>query len=232
MVKANIEQTVKVDVEDLDDFLMDLEKQLGIRFIGDEPMLTQTIGKKHTFTIADLVKTSVEKMDLVPSLDCTTQQVFYSLRTFFMQEKGISKQDIRPDSDLEILLPRTERKAIIAEIESKLGVKANILTVKGWLGATIALCFVVGIIYLFVDIKIGISLILAGWLLGKIKGNELGPKNLGDLSKKIAHQNYRTLRDRKGSYNPKEIEHTIMQTIDDSFGYGRDEINLQTQIVW
>ena len=153
MVKANIEKTLNVYHEDLEFFLMDLGKQLGIRFIGDEPMLTQTIGKKNTFTIADLVETSAEKMGLDPSLDCTTQQVFYSLRTFFMQEKGILKQDIRPDSDLEILLPRTERKAIIAEIESKLGVKANILTVKGWLGATIALCFIVGFIYLFVNIK-------------------------------------------------------------------------------
>ena len=232
MVKANIEKILNVHHEDLDDFLMDLENQLGIRFVENEPIFTQKMGKKNTFTIADLIKTSVEKMGLDPSLDCTTQQVFYSLRTFFMQEKGISKQDIRPDSDLEILLPRAERKAIVVEIESKLGVKAKILIVKGWLGTSITLCSIIGFIYLFVDIKIGIPLLLAFWLLCKIKGNELIPKNLGDLSRTIAQQNYRTLRDRKGSLNPKEIEHLIVLMIGDSWGYGRDEINLQTQIVW
>ena len=232
MVKANIEKTLNVYHEDLDDFLKGLEKQLGIRFIENEPIFTQKIGKKNTFTIADLVKASAERMGLAPLLDCTTQQVFYSLRTFFMQEKGISKQDIRPNSDLETLLPRTERKAIIAEIESKLGVKAHILTLKGWLLAIIATCFVVGFIYLFVDIKIGISLILAVVLLGTIRGNELSPKNLGDLSKTIADQNYRTLRDRKGSFNPKEIENTIAQLAVYYWGCDLDEINLQTQIVW
>ncbi len=231
MIKEGIEKEIDVDAEDFYYFIIQLENDFGINFTENDAKTDRGENLKD-IKVADLINMVIGKIELEHSQDCTSQQIFYRLRAYFVNEKDFSKDEIKINSDLENLIQRQDRKATIAEIEDKLEIKADILTIKTWLQTVMILAFLGGLIFCFINIKIGISLFIIFWGITKIKGNELKPKTLGELTKMIVEQNYRTLRDRKQTFNPKEVEQIIFKMICEAFVYENKEINFETKIAW
>lgn len=225
MVTVSIEKEINIDGDDFEDLITAIEKNFGINFQSEE-------FTKPEISVKDLTLLVTNKIELQYSKDCTSQQVFYQLRTFFGDEFNVEKISFTKDLLLEELIPKKIRRETIKKIENKLDINLDILTIKTWLIFMIMATFFISIYYLFTDFKLGILLTTFFILLTRIKGNEFRPKTIEDLIDKITEQNYRQLRNKKNSFNPIEIPRIIAKMIENNLGYNLDEFGLGTKIKW
>lgn len=223
METVNFIEEIDIMHEDFEELIIAIQNSFGISFQSIDFV-------KPEIKIEDLIQLITNKIELQHSTDCTSQQIFYQLRAFFEKEFNISKAHFNRHLDLEKLLPRNNRREIIQKIEHALDIKVDILTIKEWLLFSIMITFFCSIYFLFTDLKIGLLLLFIIAASTKIKGNELIPKTIGDLTDKIVEQNYRHLRNKKNSFNPIEIKKIIFEMTADRLGFNLIELGLDTKI--
>lgn len=203
----------KVDPEDLEDLLGQLEISLNIKFETSDFNDIRTFGH-----LSDLI---IGKIELENSTDCTTQQAFYKLRMALAKEFMLNPNSITPTMLWSDILPRKKRYAVIAKLNSNLGIRLGVLTPPDWV-IVILLCILgASLIGIFINWKIGLSGILivsfGFWLAAKF-GNEIELKTVGEVAKKMTHEHYFKVRRNSATVNKKEIESLII----DWFAEGLD----------
>jgi hypothetical protein len=91
-----------IDPEDISDVLVKIEQSFGLA------LKTDTFNNARTFgDICDIISSMIE---LEHSDDCTTQQAFYKIRESIANIQFLEKNAIAPDTDLEELFPRKNRR--------------------------------------------------------------------------------------------------------------------------
>ena len=101
---------------DLVELVIRFEDAFGIA-IPDKVATELTTPRKVTDYVLTQINQSGEG-------SCLSQQAFYFLRRRFVPALGISREDFRPDSPLENLIPQDGRREIWSNMKSELGPSA------------------------------------------------------------------------------------------------------------
>jgi hypothetical protein len=199
-----------IDPEDVGDVLLKIERSFNIRFTDQDLNHVKTLG-----TLCDLV---VEKVKIVQSDSCTTQQAFYKLRNAINAKKPIEKCDLKPQTKLCELFPRDNRIEIVADMEAEMGLHVNLLQPKQWIVYGFCGLLVVAIALSFYNNIAGFILAgiaITGLVLAGKFGKELKVKTLGDLAEKIAREHYLSCRRNASTVNRAEVAEKVKELFAD-----------------
>lgn len=209
-----------VDSEDLEDLLVNVEASFGITFADRE--------LAHIKTFGELCDYITNKIQLEETTDCTSQQAFYKLRKAISSTLDIDREKISTDLSLAELLPRKSRRLQIEKIEGQLGFKLNILRPPHFIPFILMILLAASFIGLFFN----------GWycLIGMISftvllqfaiktANVLNIKTIGELSEKMARENYLKSRRNPDTFNKNEIEKVLTDWFSDNLGLDKIELS-------
>jgi acyl carrier protein len=213
-------KTIKVEAEDIEAVLIKIEHSFNIKFEKDEFENAKTFGD---FNALILSKINVENTD-----DCTSQQAFYKLRTAILAEKKI---DIKPDTQLADIFPRTTRKHDIKALEAQLDMKLDILTPKTLIIRLLTLLVIVSIIGLFIRPNLGITGIIFSIISFELAyklGIEFPINSVGELSNRMVKMHYNQSRRNTSTGNLEEITAQIVTIFEESLGLDKNELSSNT----
>lgn len=215
----------KVDPENLEDLLAQLEITLNIKFE------TSDFNDIHTFgQLSDLI---IGKIELENYTDCTSQQAFYKLRMALAKEFMLNPNSITPNTLWSDILPRKKRYTVIAKLDSDLGIRLGVLTPPDWVIIVLLCILGASLIGIFMNWKIGLSGILLAsfgfWLTDKF-GNEIELKTVGEAAKKMTHEHYFKVRRNPTTVNKKEIESLIIDWFTEEFGIERSNLTREASL--
>ena len=89
---------------DFIELIMATEEEFGISFRETETYGADTVGK-----LVDVIHCRLRKEE---KAFCPSQHVFYKIRKNLMQNYGIFRPQIKPDSQFEMLIPRKNRRKV------------------------------------------------------------------------------------------------------------------------
>lgn len=190
-----------IDSEDINDFIVKVEKSFEIKFIGDELV--------HITTFGQLCDHIVNKIQLDNSNDCTSQQAFYKLRDAISSVLQIDNKLISTDFLLDELLPSESRRSQTKKIEQHLGFKLNILRPSHWLTRTLFILLLASTIGFFIKWPVGLIGIMISTLalwFSNIFGNEFDLLTVGQVAEKMKRENYLKSRRNPNTLNKSEVE--------------------------
>ncbi|AWA31092.1 hypothetical protein HYN48_13900 [Flavobacterium magnum] len=190
-----------VDNDDLEDFLIKVEKSFQLNFGNEDFKDVQNFGE-----LMDIV---INKIQLENHEDCTKQQAFYKLRKSFAAVLSIDLRSISTTTLLSDLFPIKNRRYIIKNIEKDLGFKVSILKAPDWYSGSFIIILILSIVYIYWSWKIGLLgflLSIIGLKLGEIFGKELHLKTVADIVKYVSRENYVNSRRNSTTFNRNETE--------------------------
>ena len=193
-----------IDPEDIEDLLVKVEKSFNIKFVGNELVGLSTFGE-----VCDHI---TNKIELDHSDNCTKQQAFYKLRNAISSTLNID--NIKTDTHLAEILPRQNRISAVRQIENKLGFKLSFLRPTHFVSGTFIIVLLASIVGLFINWKFGLSgllLSIAGLHIAYKFGKEIDLKTVGELTEKMARENYLKSRRNSKTFNKKEIENVLRE---------------------
>lgn len=199
-----------IDSEDANFVLFEIAESLNLNFQQNE--------LNHISNLGQLCDYISKKIELENVDDCTSQQSFYKIRNSISKISHIHPKSIHPNSQLEELIPRKNRRQFIKKFNENLGFETNILMISKP-------------IFVFLSLGLTSSLILSyfhfvfGWILFAIFAvslkiafdfrKEFNIKTVRELVEKSTQKNYISSRRNKNSFNKLEIEKLILN----SFNY-------------
>ena len=206
MTDLNNIKLKNVDSEDISDVLLKIEKSFGIKFGKTELNHVKTFGE-----LCDTIKSKVQGDSLS---DCTTQQAFYKLRNAIAETQLSNKESITPDTKLQVLFPRQNRRKNILQTEKILGFKTKVLRPKHWISGTFVLILVGSFVGLFFIWKIFLLVFISsiiGLSIANKFGIEFDLQTMGQFAEKISRENYLKSRRNKATVNKNEIEQKVRE---------------------
>lgn len=208
-----------IDHEDLEYLLAEIESSFNIRFEYDELSLKMTFGE-----VCDAI---IQKIQLDHSDDCTTQQMFYKLRTSIVDTLGYDHNKINPDTLLNEFLPRKDRILFTKQLENNLGIELSLLGPPNFIIYTLLVVLFTSFIGFFFSWKIGITgftLSIIGFMLSAKFGKELNFKTVRELVKSITMNKYLKSRRNPETINKNEIEDNLINLF--SYRFDLDKSSL------
>ena len=193
-----------IDSEDLEELLKKVEASFDIKFGAAELANISTFGQ--------LCNHISNKIHLVDSDGCTSQQAFYKLRDSISSSFHIDKRSISIDTSLATILPRQGRRLLTKQLENHLGFRLNILRPQHWIIITFVIFFLASLLALSFNWQIGllgVVLSISGLRLAFKMGNELDLKTVGQVAEKMTRENYLRSRRNPKSFNKNEIENVM-----------------------
>lgn len=118
-----------------------IERSFNIKLEDNELSTLSTVEKLSTHIVS--------KIELEDRNDCTSQQAFYKLRKSVSEVLQIEKGSIMPQMLLTDVLPKSNRRSIVKQIEANLGFDIYILRASYWLSAILAIVFIGSLIELY-----------------------------------------------------------------------------------
>ena len=215
-----------IDSEDIGDLLVKVETSFDIKFVGDELAYITTFGQ-----LCDHI---TNKIQLVNSDDCTSQQAFYKLREAISSTLQIDSKTISTDFSLHDILPKQNRRSRTKKLEKHLGFKINILRPPHWVTGTLLIIFVVSLVGLFFKWQIGLLglvVSIAGvWIANKV-GDELDLQTVGQVAEKMTRENYLKSRRNPKTFNKKEIEKVLTDWFRNYFDIDKSKLTKDAKFV-
>ncbi len=116
-------------------------------------------------TPGQLIELVLSKVGRTDHAACLTQRAFHHLRASLMRQLGCRRNQIKPETLLEDLFPRSNRKPKIRQILTDLGVQKEIELVRPkWLTLLLLTMLIFGAIATAAFLPGFLFLILFGWL--------------------------------------------------------------------
>ena len=216
-----------IDPEDYGDTLLKLEKSFGAKFADNSFKDAKTFGD-----ICDIIKSQI---NLTEKDDCTTQQAFYKVRKAIGLTQTFNERKIEPQTKLEDIFPRSNRRQNVKQFQQALGFPVDILTMKTWLAVTIFIGFVLSLIAFFFSWQIAFSgltvFTLFTWTVSKFS-KELEISTVGELTEKISRENYSLARRHSETVNRKEIVKTIQDVFIADHDIEREHLTNNATLGW
>ena len=194
-----------IDPEDISDVLVKIEKSFGFKFGDTELKNVKTFGE-----LCDIITSKIHGANVN---DCTTQQGFYKLRNAIAATQSIDKESISPDTNLQQLFPRHNRRQKIKELQNKLSMPIDILDIKSWLGWTIFIGITGSLIMFFFNWELALSgltfFIAISWTAYKFFAKEFKLTTVRQLTEKVTRENYLKSRRNSSTINRNEISQKV-----------------------
>nr|WP_293835124.1 hypothetical protein [uncultured Arsenicibacter sp.] len=188
----------KFDPEELNDWILAVEKSFGIEFAEGEIMAT-TADELHAAIMAKLPEWSDNS--------CTSQQAFYKLRQALRTVS--SHHDIRPSTALSMIFPKQERHAAVRQLEHELGVSVHLLKPPDWLVTCLFLCLPASPLLLFFSGPLFVTVLfsaIGGLYFAQSLGRQLSVSTVGDLTNRLCQEHYQAFRRKPGTVNRQEVD--------------------------
>ena len=202
-----------IDTEDISDVLGKVEKSFGFKFGKTDLKDVKTFGE-----LCDIITNKVQGDN---SNDCTTQQAFYKLRNALTATQLIDKGDITPETELQQLFPRQNRRQQVKELQNELGIPIDILDIKAWLGWTIFIGLILSLIMFFFKWQFALYglafFIIVGWTANKFFATELELLTVRQLAEKLSRENYLKARRNPSTINRNEIAQKVKEIFSKDF---------------
>lgn len=208
-----------IDSEDIEDFLVKVEKSFEIKFAEKELFNISTFG--------ELCDHITNKIELESSDDCTSQQAFYKLREAISSSLLLDNKIITPNLSLEQVLPKQNRRILVQKIENSLGFKLNILKASDSATRFFLIILTLSIVEVFIDWRFGILgfiFSVCGLRISNRFGREFKVKTIGEVVEKMRSENYLKSRRRKNTVNKKEIEKVLIEWFSEEFDLEKSEL--------
>lgn len=204
---------IGVDGEDLDLLIEQVERSYGIKFTHDDFTQAKTLG--------DITKIILLRIGGTPATDCTSQQGFYKLRDAISRITGTHKDRIKRHTLLIVLFPRDHRRQKIKILTRVLGIKNRILESHRTITFLIFFLVIGSLIGFFID-PLQAAIVLAGTIfiswLSYLAANEFPVTTVGELAKKLALDNYTSMRRDPLTVNPQEVKKNLEKMYEEYLG--------------
>ena len=216
-----------IDPEDFGDTLLKLEKSFGAKFADDS--------FKDAKTFGDICSIIDNQINFTDEDDCTTQQAFYKVRKSIGLTQTFDEKNIEPQTKLEDIFPRLNRRQNVKQFQKSLGFSVDILSMKTWLGCIIAIGFIISLITFFFSWQyavVGLTFItLFTWTVSKFS-KELNVSTVKELTEKISREYYSLARRQSGTVNRKEIIKTIQDVFIADYLIDREQLTKDATLGW
>ncbi|WP_149241675.1 hypothetical protein [Dyadobacter sp. 32] len=192
--------------EDIEDLLAAVEGDFQMKFSDGDFANIRSVGQ--------LCDTIADKVPLIDSETCTSQQAFYKIRAAFRTMGHLDQ--IIPDTSLESLLPRKDRIAKVRELERELEMSVGILSPPDLISNTIWIGALISTAGLFYDWRIFLPCLFFVILVGTIAyrfGKELDLETVSDLARNLAIDHYLAVRRDPSTINKKEFSQVLLDRL-------------------
>jgi hypothetical protein len=216
-----------IDPEDFGDTLLKLEKSFGVKFADNSMKDAKTFGD-----ICDIIEIQLNHTD---KDDCTTQQAFYKVRKAIGLTQNLEERNIELQTKLEDIFPRSNRRKNIKQFQQAIGFSVDILSMKSWLGWTLAAGFIVSLIAFYFSWQYAVAgltfFTLATWTASKFS-KELDISTVRELTEKISREHYLLSRRESGTMNRNEIVKTIQNVFIADHLIDREQLTREASLGW
>ena len=216
-----------IDPEDFGDTLLKLEKSFGAKFADNS--------FKDAKTFGDVCNIIESQINLTDKNDCTTQQAFYKVRKAIGLTQNLDERNIELQTKLEDIFPRANRRQNVKHFQQALGFSVDILSMKTWLGWTLAAGFAVSLIAFFFSWQYAVAgltfFTLFTWTASKFS-KELDILTVGQLTEKISREHYSLARRQSGTMNRNEIVKTIQDVFIADHVIDREHLTKDASLGW
>lgn len=217
---------LRIEGDDLNDLLTIIEKSYNFRFEGE--------GFRHVTTFGELVDAITAHICLPNKDDCTSQQAFYKLRTALFVVNGNKRVAIKPDTTLDSLFPRKNRRNDVMQLEQQVGVELNVLQLKAVVAVLLIVLFISSAILLFIKPLYGclgfISFCIGVYFAQKT-ANEFAVQTVRQLVEKMTREHYLQSRRNPATINNAELTENIRQVFAHCLDIEATEITRESVIV-
>jgi len=202
---------LKIDVEDLEDLIGQIEASFDIRFKEEEI--------ENNFTLEEIIDKILLMIDLKDGQHCSTQITFHQLRQQFRKKLGLERDNISPNTSLESLFPFNGRRRkwkntfydfiyAAPRLEPPIAIFMSLSLI-----AFFSFFFLFGAYW---DTALIVFLMSSSTLYALNKlGNKLPATTVGELVNKIVRLNYKKTRREYGTFNKKEVKQIIFDMFTD-----------------
>ena len=207
------------ELENIEDCIPTIEEMYKFKFQNRE---TENI--KSFDELCDLI---ITKIDFENIESCTTQQAFYKLRNSLIEEKIAIKEKIKLETKLDQIFPRENRIKLVRKVENNIGFNLNILQPPKFIFYSVLLIFVISIVTLFINFKLGIlgiAISVLGFYLCSWFGKELEIETLKELVEKITSENYLKVRTQKNTVNKSELKKILTDWFVENSGIEKEKL--------
>lgn len=207
------------DPGDIDDLLGKVETSFDMHFADNE--------LAHIETFGELCDHIANKIQLINSNECTTQQAFYKIREAISNILKSDKSTIDTKTSLSIIFPKQTRKRQIRELYKELNINLNLLRPHHFFTSILIAALLISLLVIFFDWKFGLSIfgatIIASIISARL-GNELGELTVGDIAKQITREHYTLIRRNPNTFNKNEIEGILKDMFAHGLGLDKSEL--------
>lgn len=222
-----MENIYHIDDEDFGDLISQIEQFFEIEF--DYEDITNNI------TIEEFSELVISKMNMENGQECSNQIAFYRIRKALTEKLGIKKSVINTKTELNKVFPKKSRiknwKHTFGELNYN-GINLQPRSIPygiSILTTIISFFFFFGA-YRVYAIPIFILSIITAKILVKY-GKRFPAKTIGELTKEIVKNNYKSVRTEKGTINITEIKKLIFSQLTDWFDPKEvRNMNMETKI--
>ena len=206
-----MENTCHIDDEDFGDLISQIENFFGNKFDYEDITNNMTIEK-----FSELV---ISKMSMENGQECSTQIVYYRIRKALTEKLGIEKSQINTKTELSSVFSKKNRikkwKNTFDEFNyNGINLQPSFIPYGISILTTIVSFFFFFGSFRIYAIPIFILSIITAKILVKY-GKTFPAKNIGELTKEIVKNNYKSVRTEKGTINITEIKKLIFIQLTD-----------------
>lgn len=197
-------------------------------------------------TVGDLYAVVAARHEVNPRQSCLTMRAFHLLRAALMAQYDLPRSAVRPDIDLDAIVPRQGRRLAWRQFEERLGLRLPSLTLPTFAVAFSLATTVGSLLSLLIGLFAGLSIASAvlglllifskawamHWLTSPLANRfHIGLSTVGDLSNAVLAANYAELARRAGGINEVEMWQAMTLLVGGFFKVDPREINLDTRFI-
>ena len=206
-----MENIYHIDDEDFGDLISQIENSFGIEFDYEEITNNMTIEK-----FSELV---ISKMTMENGQECSTQIVYYRIRKALTEKLGIEKSIINTKTELSSVFAKKNRINNWKNTFGEFNYNGINLQPSPFPYGISILTTIVSFFFFFGSYRIyAIPIFILSIITAKILvkyGKTFPAKNIGELTKEIVKNNYKSVRTEKGTINITEIKKLIFIQLTD-----------------
>lgn len=199
-------ELVSEHYEDIEDLIAAVEREFAIKFNNDEFENIKSLGQ-----LCDFLS---ERIPLINSETCTSQQAFYKIRSAFRNMNYLDQ--ITLSTPLGALLPRKNRIAKVRELEREMEMNLGILSPPDLISKIIGIAALVSTAGLFYDWRIFLPCLFLVIIFGVIAyryGKELNFETVSDLAKNLTIDHYLAIRRDPSTINKREFSQVLLNRL-------------------
>ena len=206
-----MENIYHIDDEDFGDLISQIENSFGFEFDYEE--IT------NNMTIENFSELVISKMSMENGQECSTQIVFYRIRKALTEKLGIEKSIINTKTELSSVFAKKNRINNWKNTFGEFNYNGINLQPSPFPYGISILTTIVSFFFFFGSYRIyAIPIFILSIITAKILvkyGKTFPAKNIGELTKEIVKNNYKSVRTEKGTINITEIKKLIFIQLTD-----------------